>query len=667
MGRRLNPFKRLSFRQRQFITLLALAVIPALIAVAVGLPASRRATIGRMTTQLEIVADLKTAQIHQWINQGRRAVQLVASEPDVQFHALQIVQGEEMFQGENLKDILRDRQRTMTEIFPSAQVISLLHPQTGRVLISTERSFEGRERGEDDYFLNGQTGLYVSPVLYSVGHEAPLLVVSAPVIYQEQLVGVVAVEMNLDDLQTTLSSRTGLGDTGTAYLVDSYGFYITLPRYIEGHPLRTIAKSEGVRRALDGENSTDNYRDPRGVAVRGVYRWLPEVSMGLLVEMQESEIAARTRWIWLVIVGAAGLTFVLALVAAHTLTNWLVRPLDHIREAAAALQAGNLDHRAPTTGPDEIGQLAEAFNAMAHSLQNSHTDLAAQVEQRTLDLQKANNALLADVARRLLIESDLRRHTAELEARNEDLDAFAHTVAHDLKNPLGIVLGYALMLEDGFADLPPRKVRTDLGLIAEAAETISRIVDELLLLATLRREDIAIQALDMGRVVRQVQRRLGLMIKDCGATVITPDEWPQARGYDPWIEEVWANYLSNALKYGGKPPVIMLGATRQPDGMLCFWMDDNGAGLTAEEQARLFTPFTRLDQTSTKGHGLGLSIVERIITKLGGTVGVQSEIGRGSRFYFTLPPADPVESIVSLPQSQVSHAAASPTHYRPRH
>jgi len=82
---------------------------------------------------------------------------------------------------------------------------------------------------------------------------------------------------------------------------------------------------------------------------------------------------------------------------------------------------------------------------------------------------------------------------------------------------------------------------------------------------------------------------------------------------------------------------VELGATPQPDRMVRFWVRDNGPGLTPEEQALLFTPFTRLDQARAKGHGLGLSIVRRIVEKLGGQVGVESEVGKGSVFTFTLP------------------------------
>jgi signal transduction histidine kinase len=103
---------------------------------------------------------------------------------------------------------------------------------------------------------------------------------------------------------------------------------------------------------------------------------------------------------------------------------------------------------------------------------------------------------------------------------------------------------------------------------------------------------------------------------------------------------VWANYISNALKYGGRPPRLELGATDGADGTVRFWVRDNGYGLTTEEQARLFTPFTRLSKVSAQGHGLGLSIVRRIMERMGGKAGVESQQGLGSLFTFTLPGID---------------------------
>jgi two-component system sensor histidine kinase/response regulator len=149
--------------------------------------------------------------------------------------------------------------------------------------------------------------------------------------------------------------------------------------------------------------------------------------------------------------------------------------------------------------------------------------------------------------------------------------------------------------------------------------------------------------LDMAKVVDEACQRLVYMVEEYQAELVLPLEhaWPVSVGYGPWVEEVWVNYLSNALKYGGRPPRVELGATVQEDGIVRFWVHDNGPGLTPGEQGRLFTPFTQLDQARAKGHGLGLSIVRRIVEKMGGEVGVESEVGQGSTFFFTLLAASP--------------------------
>ena len=240
-----------------------------------------------------------------------------------------------------------------------------------------------------------------------------------------------------------------------------------------------------------------------------------------------------------------------------------------------------------------------------------------------------------------LADEALRQYAAELKARNEELDAFAHTVAHDLKNPLNNVINSAELLTQGETALLDEARQECLQTIVRSALKMGNIIDELLLLAGVRRTEVVIEPLDMAGIVAEARRRLVHLIGDTQADIILQDvpAWPVARGYGPWVEEVWVNYLSNALKYGGQPPRVELGAAAQPSGRVRFWVRDNGQGLTLEDQARLFTPFTRLDQAHAKGHGLGLSIVRRIVEKLGGQVGIESEgvPGKGSTFFFTLP------------------------------
>lgn len=246
------------------------------------------------------------------------------------------------------------------------------------------------------------------------------------------------------------------------------------------------------------------------------------------------------------------------------------------------------------------------------------------------------------LAARIAAAIDNAQAYEEREKLVQELEAFAHTVAHDLKGPLSVLLGYVQLLQDTLANGLTPPILDLLDGISRSSWKMVNIIDELLLLASARKmETIPIGPLDMGAIVAEARTRLATSIEQAGAQIIAPDEWPVAVGYGPWVEEVWVNYLSNAIKYGGTPPRVEVGAALQPDGKVRFWVRDNGQGLSAEEQAQLFKEFARLNQVRVKGHGLGLSIVRRIIERLGGEVGVMGNPGGGSLFYFTLPVANP--------------------------
>lgn len=228
-----------------------------------------------------------------------------------------------------------------------------------------------------------------------------------------------------------------------------------------------------------------------------------------------------------------------------------------------------------------------------------------------------------------------------------ELDAFAHTAAHDIKSPLGIISGYADILGEGWGTLPQERAELYLHTIATYSRKVALIVDDLLLLARTRSvEDLPLMPMDAQSVARAAIERLTTQFDEMQARMqFEGDAWPMVIGYPPWIEDVWVNYISNAIKYGGTPPQVTIGCDRPaaaPAGatrFVRFWVRDNGHGLTTEQQARLFKQFTRLEPTRAAGTGLGLTIAQRIVERLNGSVGVISAPGQGSTFYFTLPEA----------------------------
>ncbi|MBN2392200.1 MAG: PAS domain-containing protein [Anaerolineae bacterium] len=258
-----------------------------------------------------------------------------------------------------------------------------------------------------------------------------------------------------------------------------------------------------------------------------------------------------------------------------------------------------------------------------------------------------------DITERKIAEVALREHTAELEALNEQLDAFAHTVVHDIKDPLGGVVAVGSLLRDYFQDLSVDAIQEYLDAIVHNTMRLTGIVDALLLLASVRQvESVDADLIDMSAIIANVQERLSVLVAERHAVIVAPETWPEVRSYGPWIEEVWANYVSNAVKYGGCsadkiPPRVELGYTMlgtgntrlNPATSIQFWVCDNGPGLAEEQKERLFSKFARLRDTEP-GYGLGLSIVRGIVEKLGGKVGVESEVGQGCAFWFTLPVTD---------------------------
>lgn len=298
---------------------------------------------------------------------------------------------------------------------------------------------------------------------------------------------------------------------------------------------------------------------------------------------------------------------------------------------------------------EEIEPVKAVFaQLVAGQFPNSHENywLTRQGERRLIAW--SNTAILDEAGAVAYVVAtgiditEKQQAEAQLRARHDELDAFAHTVAHDLKNPLQLLVGYAELVEEAEADNMTEDSAALLNAVVRTGIKMNNIIEELLLLAGVRRAAVEPRPLDMTDLVTGARQRLADLIQEYEAEILVPDAWPLALGHGPWIEEVWTNYISNAVKYGGAPPRVELGAAEE-NSMVRFWVSDNGAGLDAKARSHLFRPFTQLSQVRAEGHGLGLSIVRRIVEKLGGEAGIEPSLpGRqGSVFYFTLPAVPP--------------------------
>ncbi|MBI9069544.1 MAG: PAS domain-containing protein [Salinivirgaceae bacterium] len=225
---------------------------------------------------------------------------------------------------------------------------------------------------------------------------------------------------------------------------------------------------------------------------------------------------------------------------------------------------------------------------------------------------------------------------SELKAAFYELDAYAHTVAHDLKTPIGHMVSYANLLQNIDSNDPDKDKM--LENIVQGGLKMTEIIDELLKLAKIRSLDAKdAEKINLDTLIPGVVKRV-LPDEIIDSTIKSPNNWPTIFGNLIWIEEIWVNLISNAFKYGGAPPSIELGYS-EVDSFYNFYVKDNGIGISNEEKMKLFTEYSRLSKHkhNVVGHGLGLSIVYRIIKKMGGKVWVESELGQGSTFYFSIP------------------------------
>ncbi|MBZ0281415.1 MAG: GAF domain-containing sensor histidine kinase [Anaerolineae bacterium] len=243
---------------------------------------------------------------------------------------------------------------------------------------------------------------------------------------------------------------------------------------------------------------------------------------------------------------------------------------------------------------------------------------------------------------------ELRLRASELEARNKELDAYSHTIAHDLKSPLNSLMLKSELIKMKFGEvLGPEGIKFVDG-IKEGGFRMNAMIDQLLWLARLRNVHEALTPLEVKPVVQMAIARFDSLIAEEKITVEYGETFPTVLGHAQWVEEIFANLISNAIKYMGKEnhqPRITIRGQAQGETVR-YEVEDTGVGITPEDQKRLFEMFTRLHTVKAEGLGLGLSIVQRMVAKQNGQIGVTSQPGAGSTFWFTLPAAPPTSEPV---------------------
>lgn len=236
------------------------------------------------------------------------------------------------------------------------------------------------------------------------------------------------------------------------------------------------------------------------------------------------------------------------------------------------------------------------------------------------------------------LNAELGQRVAERDATNKDLEAFTYSVSHDLRAPLRAIHGFVRILVEEYGQEIRGEARRYLDLVAANSEQMGRLVDDLLNFSRLGRQPVNKHRLNTTAVARRALEQLQPTLE--GRHVeLSIGELPPADADPVLIQQVFLNLIGNAIKYtrGREPARIEVGARTEADGEVVYYVRDNGAGFDMRYAHKLFGVFQRLHRAEEyEGTGVGLALVQRIITKHGGRIWPEASVGDGATFFFTL-------------------------------
>jgi signal transduction histidine kinase len=436
-----------------------------------------------------------------------------------------------------------------------------------------------------------------------------------------QLRGVLTGSISLTELSNAIVN-IGYGSDTVASLVDIRDSGLIIANINPQLLLTPITdKSEAISRALTGERGAIEAANNQGqmeltgfAPVTGL-PWTVTVTTPSQAAL--STVNALTRNAGLI----TAFIILLAAIAGIFLVIGVTRPLRRLVEDTKEIGRGNLDHKIATAGRDEIGDLARAFDNMTEELKQTLV---------------SRDDLIKEAAERKRAQEELNKTLAELKRSNEELERFAYVASHDLQEPLRMVASYVQLLERRYKDKLDLDANDFINFAVDGAGRMQNLINDLLAYSRVGSRAKPWQPVKLEEALQVALTNLEVAIQESGAEV-THGPLPIVMADEGQIIQVFQNLISNALKFhGNETPRVHISAQHK-DTAWIICVADNGIGIEPQYFDRIFVIFQRLHGQEYPGTGAGLSIAKRIVERHGGHIWVESQPGRGSKFYFSLP------------------------------
>ena len=285
---------------------------------------------------------------------------------------------------------------------------------------------------------------------------------------------------------------------------------------------------------------------------------------------------------------------------------------------------------------EKVRELEEAN----HALHTAGEELEGRVEERTAELAQANRHLQAEMHERMRAETDARHAKEQAEHANRAKSQFLSAMSHELRTPLNAILGFAQLLE---LESLNAQQRESVNHILKGGHHLLALINEVLGLAKIEagRVDLTIEPVEINHLVQESVSLMSPVANESGVEIAEPADRPvfgTVLADRQRLKQVLLNLLSNAIKYNRKGGTVTITSRPTPHG-LRISVADTGTGVSAENHARLFTPFERLgaENGRIEGTGLGLSLCKQLVESMGGSIEADSVLGQGSTFSVTIP------------------------------
>jgi PAS domain S-box-containing protein len=303
------------------------------------------------------------------------------------------------------------------------------------------------------------------------------------------------------------------------------------------------------------------------------------------------------------------------------------------------IKAGHHEHRARFAAQPETRRMGAGRDL--YGARKDGAQIPIEIGLNPIRTREGTMVLssVVDISERKKVMQALAEQREELQRSNADLEQFAYVVSHDLREPLRMVATYSELLAERYENKLDDSADQYIHYVIDGAKRMQQLVRDLLAYSRIRSQAIVAEMIDAGAVVRIALDNLRVAIAESHAEVAC-DPLPSIRADESQLGQVFQNLIGNALKFRAeRPPRIHIGAHPR-NGKCEFHVEDNGIGLEKQYEERVFQMFQRLHERGRyEGNGIGLAITKKIVERHGGRIWFESEVGKGTTFFFTMPSA----------------------------